>query len=568
MTQQWGPTLPISQQLHAKKYRTENETFYDAICRIAANLSDGEEHRLALKEILLDMRFLPAGRVQASIGAARQVTPYNCFVSGTIFDSMSSIMLRLSQATETMRLGGGIGYDFSTLRPEGAYITTLDACSSGPLSFADIFDAACKAVASAGNRRGAQMLTMRIDHPDIEKFIHAKRDLSRFKNFNLSVAVTDEFMGALESGAESFDLKFNGRRYGSVNPANLWDEIMRATYDYAEPGVLFIDTINNMNNLSYCEDIAATNPCGEQPLPPFGACLLGSFNMVKYLRWNDYDVVFNYDQFEKDIVVIIRAMDNIIDQAIYPLPEQEAEAKNKRRMGIGITGLANALETMGQPYGSKLFIITEAKILEILRDFSYGTSVELSKEKGAFPLFSADKYCNSPFIQSLPLALIESIKEHGIRNSHLTSIAPTGTISLTADNISSGIEPVFSYTTERTIIGDNGSEIHVLEDYAYAKYGVKGEQADTVPAADHLKVALVAQEYMDSAVSKTCNVGDDVTWDEFKNLYTDAWKGGAKGLTTFRASGKRYGILNKVEESDDGSACYINPETGTRTCDE
>ena len=568
MTQQWGPTLLISQQLHARKYRTENETFYDAICRIAANLSDGEEHRLALKEILLDMRFLPAGRVQASIGAARQVTPYNCFVSGTIFDSMSSIMLRLSQATETMRLGGGIGYDFSTLRPEGAYITTLDACSSGPLSFADIFDAACKAVASAGNRRGAQMLTMRIDHPDIEKFIHAKRDLSRFKNFNLSVAVTDEFMGALESGAESFDLKFNGRRYGSVNPTNLWDEIMRATYDYAEPGVLFIDTINNMNNLSYCEDIAATNPCGEQPLPPFGACLLGSFNMVKYLRWNDYDVVFNYDQFEKDIVVIIRAMDNIIDQAIYPLPEQEAEAKNKRRMGIGITGLANALETMGQPYGSKLFIITEAKILEILRDFSYGTSVELSKEKGAFPLFSADKYCDSPFIQRLPLALIESIKEHGIRNSHLTSIAPTGTISLTADNISSGIEPVFSYTTERTIIGDNGPEIHVLEDYAYAKYGVKGEQADTVPAADHLKVALVAQEYMDSAVSKTCNVGDDVTWDEFKNLYTDAWKGGAKGLTTFRASGKRYGILNKVEESDDGSACYINPETGTRTCDE
>lgn len=556
----WGPTLPLSQQIHAEKYRTEGETFYDAMCRIAAATSDGEEHRHAIKDILLNMRFLPAGRIQAAVGAARQVTPFNCFVSGTIDDSMASIMQRLGEAAQTMRLGGGIGYDFSTLRPAEAHIATLDAKSSGPLSFAHVYDATCAAVASAGNRRGAQMLVIRIDHPDIEKFIHAKRNTDQLTNFNISIAVTDEFMHALEAG-EMFDLKFDGQSYGQVNPQNLWEEIMRATYDYAEPGVLFIDTINRMNNLQYCEYISATNPCGEQPLPPYGACLLGSLNLVKYILDGEFDAL----KFEADIVNIVRMQDNIIDQAIYPLKEQQFEARSKRRIGLGITGLANAANIMGMKYGSTSFISFEYKVLETLRDFSYAASMELAREKSPFSLFHSESYCDTPFIKTLPESLQEEIATYGIRNSHLTSIAPTGTISLTADNISSGIEPVFRHVVDRTVITENGPEVHTLKDYAYERYSCMGEQAGDVSAADHLHVAVTAQQLVDSAVSKTCNVGDEVTWGQFKNLYLDAWRNGVKGLTTFRESGKREGIM---KGKSDGAACYIDPATGNKTCDE
>ena len=347
---EYGPTLPISQYIHQTKYRNKNESFYEAMCRIAGALSDGEEHRLHFKDILLDMRFLPAGRVQAAVGSIKQVTPNNCYVSGTINDSMKNIMQRATEAAETMKLGGGIGYDFSTLRPRGAPIATLDSGSSGPVSFMDIYNSVCQTVVSAGNRRGAQMGVLRIDHPDIEEFTNAKQNEDKLRFFNISVGITDEFMQALQADAE-FDLRFEGHKYSTVKASALWDNIMRNNWDWAEPGALFIDTINNYNNLYYCETIAATNPCGEQPLPPYGACLLGSFNLVKYLyQGPDNYCRFNWEKFKHDIPYIVRAMDNVINPAKYPLPEQRDEAIAKRRMGLGITGLANAGEMLGLSY--------------------------------------------------------------------------------------------------------------------------------------------------------------------------------------------------------------------------
>lgn len=580
----YGPTLPISEEIHSMKYRTGNETFKEAMARIANALKDNEEHYGSLKEILYNMRFLPAGRIQAAMGAPRQVTPFNCYVSGTIQDSMDDIMDKAKEAAETMRLGGGIGYDFSTLRPRGSLIKSLDSRSSGPISFMEIFDSVCKTIASAGHRRGAQMGVLRVDHPDIEEFIKAKNNTTNLTNFNVSVAVTDEFMDAVKQD-KMFDLKFDGRVYKTVRAKYLWDEILRSTWDWAEPGVLFIDRINRKNNLWYCENISATNPCGEQPLPPYGACLLGSFNLTKYIKDSDTDGTkrFDYQQFEKDIPVIVRAMDNVIDQAIYPLPRQKEEALSKRRMGLGVTGLANALEALGHPYGSKSFLNAMRGILTLLRDGAYQASINLAKEKGPFLSFDI-KFLDSEFTQTLPQDIRNQIKEYGIRNSHLLSIAPTGTISLSADNISSGLEPVFSHRYERTIQTFEGPKIEVVEDYGFRKFGIKGVTANELSVFDHVEVLNLASQYIDSACSKTCNVGDDVTWEQFKEVYMRAYEGGASGCTTFRAAGKRYGILNanasediaepvqKAPDKDflnevDGAACYFDPETGLRSCE-
>ena len=568
----YGPTLPISQELHGEKYRQQGEQFYDAMVRIAGALKDSEEHYRALKDIALDMRFLPAGRVQASVGSAKAVTPYNCFVSGTIEDSFTdgygSIMARATEAATTMRMGGGIGYDFSTLRPNGSLIKKLMSHSSGPISFMQIFDAVCRCVASSGHRRGAQMGVMRVDHPDIEEFIHAKQNSDNLTGFNISIAVTDEFMQCVVSG-EPFTLRFNNETYKTIDARVLWDQIMRSTWDWAEPGVLFIDKINRDNNLWYCEQIAATNPCGEQPLPPHGACLLGSFNLTKYLLpkfsgINGSGYIFDYDQLREDIPHVVRAMDNVIDIASYPLYEQEKEAKHKRRMGLGVTGLANTLETLGFPYGSEQFLEAQGKILETIRDESYRASVELAKEKGPFPLFKAEAYLDGNFVKDLPADIREGISQHGIRNSHLTSIAPTGTISLTADNISSGIEPVFSYSYDRIVNRAGGQTTETIEDYAYRTHEVKGKRTADVSVSEHLAVLATAQKYVDSAVSKTCNVGSDVSWDDFKDIYMAAWRLGCKGITTFRDAGKRGGILIKTEDDDKPQACFYNPETGKR----
>ena len=574
----FGPTLPISQEIHRDKYRTGDETFEEAMERIARALSDNDDHYDRFLDILLNQRFMPAGRIQSAMGAKRVVTPYNCFVSGTILDDSHDIMEKAAEAFQTMRLGGGIGYDFSTLRPRGAPIKSLDSKSSGPLSFMEIFNAVCGTVSSAGHRRGAQMGVLRIDHPDIEEFIDAKQNSHRLTNFNISVGVTDVFMDALRDG-KAFDLVFDGVVYKTVDPNDLWDKLMRATWDWAEPGVLFIDRMNWKNNLYYCETIAATNPCAEQPLPPYGACLLGSFNLVKYVNKvtvrGHTHFLFDWELFEHDLPIVVRAMDNVVDRATYPLDKQRTEATNKRRMGLGVTGLANAVECIGPnfKYGSESFLKVAEEILRTLRDGVYRASIELAKEKGPFPLFNKELYLAGNYIQTLPEDIIEGIKEHGIRNSHLTSIAPTGTISLSADNVSSGIEPVFSYGYDRTIRTFDGEVVERVDDYGVRVFGVRGKTADQVTIDEHVSVLNLASKYVDSAVSKTCNVGERVTFDEFKDTYIKAYNGGSSGCTTFRAAGKRYGVLNVVKEADSieageeqGTACYIDFETGQKTC--
>ena len=572
-----GPTKPISIEIDKMKYCQKDETFNEKVSRIARTLADDDQHKSSLKDILGNMRFLPAGRVQSAIGSSRITTAYNCFVSGTIEDSMNTIMEKASEAAETMRRGGGIGYDFSKIRPRGDKIKSLDSQASGPVSFMGIFDSICQTIASSGHRRGAQMGVLRVDHPDIEEFVSAKRNSDRLTGFNISVGITDKFMEALTNTDDSsFDLVFEHKTYKTICAKKLWDQIMESTWDWAEPGVLFIDRIAEMNNLHYCEEIVATNPCGEQPLPPYGACLLGSFNLTKYIV-EDLQNTFDFTQFKYDIPEVVRAMDNVIDRTIYPLKQQSDEAKDKRRMGLGVTGLANAGEMLGLPYASDEFMDWAEKVFACLRDNCYKASALLAKEKGSFPLYR-EEYLKSNFVRSLPQSVKKLIREHGIRNSHLTSIAPTGTISLVADNVSGGIEPVFSHYYDRTIQTFDGPKVERVEDYAYAK-GVEGKTANETTVQEHLSVLLLAQHYVDSACSKTCNVGDDVGYEEFKQVYVDAWKGGAKGCTTFRLSGKRYGVLTTVEEEkkdtaeiqsiqeeDKVEACFVDPQTGIREC--
>lgn len=565
--QNLGPITVAADRIHAEHYRGPGESFREAMTRVANVLSDDQNHFQTTREILSYMRFMPGGRIQSAIGSLQATTAYNCFVSGTIEDSFvdgsGSIMDRAKQAAATMRMGGGIGYDFSSLRPRGAIIRKLGSASSGPVSFMEIFDAICRATSSAGARRGAQMGVMRVDHPDIEEFIRAKRNDNYLTGFNISVAVTNEFMEAVD-GDKDFPLRWGGLTYKSVRARELWDIIMRSNYDWAEPGVLFIDTINGNNNLAYCETIAATNPCGEQPLPPYGACLLGSFNLVKYLYRTGpgYPWQFSYQRFVADISPIVRAMDNVVDIARYPLYEQEKEAKSKRRMGLGVTGVANAIEALGFTYGTWEFRDTLGGILRVLRDQAYKASAELAREKGAFPLYSRESYMQSPFVQSLPDDILDLIAEHGVRNSHLLSIAPTGTISLCADNVSSGIEPVYAYKTRRIVRTLNGVEPMELDDYGVSFLGVRGKTADECTPKDHLGVLTTAAAYMDSAVSKTCNVPNNIPWDDFKEIYMTAWKAETKGCTTYRKGCLREGILSVVKTEEPAEITSITPGAG------
>lgn len=578
MSVQFGPTLNESQRTHALKYRAPGESFSESMSRIASGLKDNDQHYHDFRDILLDQAFMPGGRIQSAIGSPRIVTPYNCFVSGTIEDSFidgeGSVMQRASEAAQTMRLGGGIGYDFSTLRPKGALIKSLQSTSSGPLAFMEIFNSVCGCVASAGHRRGAQMGVLRIDHPDVEAYIHAKQNTSQFTNFNLSLGVTDKFMECLKTG-EPFPLQFKGEVYNHVNAGALWEMVMRSTWDWAEPGVLFIDTINKMNNLWYCEYLAATNPCAEQPLPPYGACLLGSFNLTKFVRrLTDGRYVFDYAAFQACIPIVVRAMDNVVDRAVYPLPQQAEEARNKRRMGIGVTGTANAIEAvLGRgSYGDDRYIAVQNEILRVLTHTVYRASIELAKEKGAFPLFDRDKYTQSEFIKTLPSDIREGIYRHGIRNSHLTSIAPCGTISLCADNVSSSIEPVFALDQSRDVIEPQGKVRMELPDYGWKRFGIAGRVSADVTVDQHLAVLANAQRYMDSAVSKTCNIpGGSMGWDDFKSVYERAYYMGCKGVTTFNPDGKRMAMLTakkpESEEVVEGTACYIDPVTGNKSCE-
>lgn len=863
-----GPSLYYSDKLHAEKYRLPGESFRDAMVRIANALKDDEEHFHQFKEVLLDMRFLPAGRVQSAMGAPKTVTALNCFVGGTIPDSFvtrdndynSSIMDRAAEAATTMRMGGGIGNDFSTLRPRGAFISKIRSSSSGPLKFMQIFNSIGDATSSTGERRGAQMGVLRVDHPDILEFISAKHNNTNLTRFNISVAITDKFMEHLQSG-KPFPLIFNGEIYRHVDPQELWETLMQSTWNWAEPGTIFIDRVNYWNNLYYCETIAASNPCftgdtkvwtskghktfaelaatgedvkvltqradgrvvyrtmknprvtqcnvkiielgikstatrtrkseisylrctpehkffltdgtsvmakdltpemslcsvyrhkanskgylkirdlmehhipfenmeglgskyhvhhidenkqnndpdnlqvleshvhnglnmfgdrnparrfperqnrkgnlgttngrwrkdidtsylrelrasgltaeaiaeklncskylvgtrlgefirqknhkvvsirwieqkedvycgtveetgkffvtlgkdhgvlvsncSEQMLPPNGACLLGSYNLTKYIKTDAHSKkFFDFDLLAYDIPIVTRAMDNILDRTIYPLTAQEVEAKNKRRMGIGGTGLANAGEVLGYSYGSKEFVEFENKFNKILTRLTYLASSELAREKGSFPLFDADKYCNGNFIKTLDSDIQECIYVCGIRNSHLISWAPTGTISMTADNVSSSLEPVYQWKQERPVELSSGVHRMEIYDYGFREWGVRGKRAanSEVTVKEHVDVLVTAQKHTDSAVSKTVNTDGSMAWEDFKNVYLDAYNRGAKGCTTFNKDGKRFSLFkNEVEPNDlqfpeeakaeEYTSCTFDPASGRRTCE-
>lgn len=627
-----GPQNPFSEQLHAQKYRADGETYDEYCVRYSRTTSDDEAHFRQLLDGTRSMRILPAGRQQRAVGTPHRITALNCFVSEQLKDNMESIMRVLEKAALTLRSGGGMGFDFSPLRPEGEPVRGLGdgAVSSGPLSFMGMWDAMCKTIVSGGGRRGAMMGVLRCDHPDVRKFIRAKRVSSdvqplwdtvaempegparqqavlalqktlRLTGFNISVAVTDEFMEAVKAD-KLFRMKWGGRSYGDIRALDLWSEIMESNWDWAEPGVLFIDRANQMNPLSYCEKLFATNPCAEQWLPANGACLLGSHNLVRYLRptgsagnvtaLRPYEV--DFDLLKADVRAAVRAYDNVIDRTFYPLAEQKVEAETKRRMGVGVTGMANALETMCLPYGSDGYVREQERILSFILNESYRTSIELAEEKGSFKLFDADGWLQSGFAKSGVLAddVLEGIRRTGLRNGMLTSQAPTGTISLTADNVSSSIEPVFAKEQTRTVNLPGGTVQVDLPDYAYAKFGTEPVTADRVHPHDHIRVLCSAQRFTDSAVSKTVNVtgkrpgssAPGITFDEFKDLYIQAYEGGAKGCTTFNSTGKRMGILASKDQRDDesegegsmadleaamgaGEACYFDPATGIKKCE-
>ena len=573
----FGPQTDFSNFIHATKYRSEGETFREAMNRVASTLRDSDSHFDSFRDSILKMRFLPAGRIQAAVGTTRAVTPYNCFVSGTIEDSFvdghGCIMDRAREAAATMRMGGGIGYDFSPLRPRGELIKKLMSQSSGAVSFMEIFDAICRCIASAGHRRGAQMGILRVDHPDIEEFIHVKQNEDMLTGFNLSIAITDEFMECV-ANQKPFMLRWGGKTYREIDALALWEQIMRATWDHAEPGVIFIDSMNAMNNLYYCENISATNPCSEQPLPPYGACLLGSLNLTKFIDKQGARWTFDWDQLTEDIPHVVRAMDNVVDVARYPLYEQEKEAKSKRRMGLGITGLANAGEALGFAYGSGAFLDFERQVMNRITNEAYRTSALLAKEKGSFPMFNKELYLKGRFISGGALndETLDYIRRYGLRNSHLISVAPTGTISMSADNVSSGVEPVWAYKEDRDVNLPGGNRQFRLEDHGSKFFGVRGKIAEKVTIEEHLAVLATAQYFTDSAVSKTCNVPANTEWNDFKDIYMKAWELGCKGISTFQEGGKRAGIRNAVKEDDKsvdepGSLCYVDSVTGRHECE-
>jgi ribonucleoside-diphosphate reductase alpha chain len=569
------PRTEFSDQLHAMKYRGLNENFEESVNRFAFGLADDGPHYHAIRDICLPQRFCPGGRIQGAIGATRQTTAHNCYVSGTIADSIGDedskdgIMDRLKEAALTSRLGGGIGYDFSTLRPRGARVRRIESNATGPVSFMEYFNAMGLGISSSGHRRGAQMAILRVSHPDIEEFVYCKQKPGALEGFNISVAVTDKFMEAVYADG-LFMLEFGGVNDHEVRALDLWNKIMRAAWDWAEPGVVFIDAMNSWNNLYYCEKIAATNPCSEQPLPPFGACLLGSFNLPQYLtptaeRAPQRQYYFDFLQLRADIAPIVRAMDNVNDKSLYPLAAQRNEALSKRRMGLGVMGLANAGEVLGHPYGSPGFLAFEAEVLQVIRDETYRASALLAAQKGSFPLYDAEKYVAGRFIQTLPDDVRSLIKKHGIRNSHLTSIAPTGTISLCADNVSGGIEPVFDYVTRRIVNTPDGARTVEIDDFARGQLGILGKLSAEVTPQEHVDVLVTAQKYVDSAVSKTCNTTGETPWDEFLGIYSQVYKGGGKGCTVFNRDGKRTALLTTVKP-DEGASCEIDPATGRRDC--
>lgn len=546
-------------------------------------------------EVMVHGLFSPAGRIIAGAGSGRNVTLSNCFTMGTIPDSMDGIFTHLKEAALTMQQGGGIGYDFSTIRPKGAEVKGVAADASGPLTFMDVWDAMCRTVMSAGSRRGAMMATMRVDHPDIEAFIEAKRDPAKLRMFNLSVLITDEFMSAV-ADAKPWRLHYENRHgqtlvEKTVDARALWDKIMESTYAYAEPGVIFIDRVNADHNLGYLESIATTNPCGEKPMGPYASCLLGSINLAK-LIYNPFlpTVGVNHALLRDTVRVAIRMMDNVIEVGQFPLPAQLEKAKADRQLGLGVTGLADALIMCGLTYGTDEAASFTSEIMQTIAVTAYETSCELAAERGAFPTFNADEFLKPTRFagRMLPNALKRRIKQEGIRNGLLISIAPTGTISMFAGNVSSGIEPVFAFSYDRKVLQPDGSHVvQTVEDYAVAEYRKlcikRGNptDADKLPAQfvsaqtlspeAHVKMQAAAQMWVDSSISKTVNVPEDISFEDFKAVYWNAYQSGCKGCTTYRPNDITGSILSVKEEPKaipEPGSTYEAPQAYLRVLDE
>lgn len=548
--------------------------------------------------VLQGFRFLPGGRIQAGAGTPHRVTLFNCFVMGAIEDSLNGIFDALKEAALTMQQGGGVGYDFSTLRPRGQPARTVGTVASGPVSFMAIWDSMCATILASGARRGAMMATLRCDHPDIEGFIEAKRNAHMLRHFNLSVLVSDDFMQALaadrewpllfplapgeEANGEIVYRAWSGsdkplpcRVLRRVRARALWDKIMRATYDYAEPGVIFIDRINHLNNLWYCERISATNPCGEVPLPPYGACDLGSLNLTAFVRAPfTARATLDMDGIRTTAAVAVRMLDNVYELSGFPLSQQAETARSARRLGLGLTGLADALIMLGVSYDSAQARDLAAQIMQTVCHSAYRSSVALAAEKGAFPKFDADNYLQGAFIKTLPQDILHGIRRQGIRNSHLTAIAPTGTISLLANNISSGLEPVYEFSYQRRVReADGGLATFRVADYAYGLWRMKrGEQAQLPPAfvraadippASHLAMQAVLQRYVDNSISKTINVPREFAFQSFRGLYEEAFRHGLKGCTTFRPNPVT-GQVMAAEEGVPGEkqCCFVERGVG------
>ncbi len=563
-------SAPISRQIWETKYRFQPadglaelsvDATWDRVAKAAAAAESAEKREAWEKrfyEAMSGFAFIPAGRVLAGAGTGRNVTLFNCFVMGEIGDDMGSIFSNVREAALTMQQGGGIGHDFSTLRPRGAPVRGVGADASGPVSFMDVWDAMCKTIMSAGSRRGAMMGTLRCDHPDIEAFIEAKSDPLRLRNFNLSVLVSDAFMEAVKADAP-WPLSFGGQVFRTVDARRLWLKIMHSAYDYAEPGVIFIDRVNDLNNLSYCEEIASTNPCGEQPLPPYGACLLGSINLAALIDAPfTPEAKLDEERLESLVPVAVRLLDNIIDISRYPLERQEREAKAKRRIGLGVTGLADALILCGKHYGSEEGRALAARWMAKISHAAYAASANLAREKGPFPLFDAGAFLKQAFPSALEPALQESIRDYGIRNGVLTSIAPTGTISLFAGNVSSGIEPVFDLEYRRRILAPDGSaRFETVQDYAVRLFREKYANAALTDAfvtahdlspQQHLLMQAAVQPQVDASISKTVNCPKTIKFEDFESLYLEAYRLGLKGCTAYRPNAITGEVLSPMPQ--------------------